>query len=508
MIPAEAVQIIARARAIQPSWAALPVARRCEVIGALRHALARQCDAIAALIAQETRKPLLDALSGDVLVTLEHLRYCQLQAGRALRPRSVRRSSIFYAGARFEEYLEPHGVVLIFGPSNYPLQLSLIPAISALVAGNAVVLKCSEHAPKTAAVIAELCATAGFPDNLIQVIHDSPDSASALFDAGPDFLFFTGSSSNGQQVAQLAAKRLIPAILELGGKDPALVFADCHLKRAVEGVTYGAFCNAGRVCVGIRRVYVEAQIYKEFVARLSERMSLLRVGNCEESDLCSLPHDLQPALRAHIQEALSRGATLLWPPDSSLAGEQPALLEGVPADALLLTEESFGPVLCVAPFRDETEAVTLANNSTFALGSSIWTRDQSRARRIASQLTAGSCSINDVIRNIGNPWAAFGGNRRSGYGRYRGAEGFRAFTRVKSVMVASGRRAHQIHWFPFHSRTTRRLSMLLRVRHGADGFGHLMRQLLPLLLGILVPAGFAQHAEALTHVTITLVNAL
>jgi acyl-CoA reductase-like NAD-dependent aldehyde dehydrogenase len=220
------VDVFSRARAAQPAWASLPVSRRCRVIAALRRELARRSDAIARVIAQETGKPILDALSGDVLVTLEHLRYCQLQAARALRPRRVRRSRLFYAGTQFEEYREPHGVVLVFGPANYPLQLSLVPAATALVAGNAVILKCSERAPATAALIDALCVTAGVPRDLIQVLDDGPEVASELMDAGPDFVFFTGSSRNGQQVAERAAHHMIPGVFELGGKDPALVFAD------------------------------------------------------------------------------------------------------------------------------------------------------------------------------------------------------------------------------------------------------------------------------------------
>ncbi|MFP5227356.1 MAG: aldehyde dehydrogenase family protein [Acidobacteriota bacterium] len=495
--------MLARARAAQPAWAALPVDGRCRALAALRRELARRCHAIAEVIARETAKPLLDALAGDVLVSLEHLRFCQMQAARVLRPRTIRRSRIFYAGTRFEEYREPHGVVLIFGPANYPLQLSLIPATTALVAGNAVILKCSEHTPATAAMIEALCVTAGFPRDLIQIVDEAPEAAASLVDAGPDFIFFTGSSRNGRQVAERAAQQMIPGVFELGGKDPALVFADCPLDRAVEGVTYGAFSNTGRVCVGIRRVYVEAPIYTEFVMRLTDRLARLRVDEGEEADLRPLSAGSQPMLRVQIQEALARGASMLWPPDSSIAGERPTLLANVPADALILTEETFGPVLCIAPFRDEGEAVALANASAFALGSSVWTRDRSRARRVAAQLSGGSCSINDVIRNVGNPWAAFGGNRSSGYGRYRGEEGLRSFTRVKSVMLAGHRRARELHWFPLRDRTARQLARLLRIRHGAGGLVGRLSRLIPILLVSLLPAtARATQAHAETQLTI------
>jgi acyl-CoA reductase-like NAD-dependent aldehyde dehydrogenase len=213
--PLPSIQILARAAAAQPAWAALSVSRRCTILGDIRREIARHCESIAETIGREASKPSLDALSGDVLVTSEQLRHYEAHAARILRPRRVGKPSFFFRGVRFETHFEPHGVALIFGPSNYPLQLSTIPLITALVAGNAVVLKCSERTPETAALIVRLCAKANLPRDLVQVLHDGPEQSAALIDARPDFIFFTGSSQHGQQVAQRAAKHLIPTILEL-----------------------------------------------------------------------------------------------------------------------------------------------------------------------------------------------------------------------------------------------------------------------------------------------------
>jgi acyl-CoA reductase-like NAD-dependent aldehyde dehydrogenase/uncharacterized protein (DUF2141 family) len=496
-------QILARARAAQPAWGSHHVSRRCAILGNLRREIAAQCESIAATIARETSKPLLDALSGDVLVTLEHLRYYESHAGRILRPRRIGKPSFLFRGARFESSFEPHGVALIFGPSNYPFQLSLIPLITALAAGNAVVLKCSERTPITATLIASLCAKANLPVNLVQVLHDGPEQSAALIDARPDFIFFTGSSRHGQQVAELAAKYLIPTVLELGGKDAGLVFADCHLDRAVEGITYGAFSNAGRVCVAVKRVYVEASIYDEFIARLKHRISMLRVNPDPDADFCPLTEDAQSDVRAQVEDALSCGATLYWPQDSATVAYEPTLLTDVPIEARILTEESFGPVLCVAPFGDETEAVALANESPFALSSSIWTHNQARARRVAAQLSSGSCSINDVIRSIANPHAAFGGNRLSGYGRYHGPEGLRSFSRMKTIMISRDRRTREINWFPFNSRTRHQLARVIRFRYGWIGLlGRLGRLVLPLLASAVLSLTLAAQSKTETHLTI------
>lgn len=485
-----------RARVAQQAWAALRVEERCVFLARLRRRIARQCEYISTVIARDTSKPLLDALAGDVLVTLEQIRYYERHASKVLRQQRNGKPFYLLPGTRFETRFEPHGVVLICGPSNYPFQLSVIPLITALAAGNAVILKCSEHAPETALLIAELCAQADFPQDLVQVVHGGQEEAEGLLDAGPDFVFFTGSSHHGQLVAQRAARHLIPTVLELGGKDASLVFDDCHFERAVEGITYGAFANAGRVCVAVKRVYVQESIVQQFIAKLKTRIDELRVGDGTDSDLCPLPPSALPMHLAYVRDAISRGSTLCSSSDVMLAGG-PVLLTDVPPDAPIMTEESFGPVLIVAPFKDEDEAIALANASPFALSSSVWTRDLPRARRAASKISAGSCAVNDVTRVIANPYAPFGGNGKSGYGRYHGPEGLRSFSRTKTVMYANDSSARQINWFPFTSQTRKRLSQMIQIRHGRGSlFSPVSRVLLCVLIAILLPvASSAQNSR-------------
>ena len=489
------------ARAAQPAWAALKVKERCAYLGRLRGEIARHCDSISALIARDTRKPHLDALAGDVLVTLEQIRYYERHAAKILQSRRNGKPLFLFHSARFETHFEPHGVALVCGPSNYPFQLSVIPMITALAAGNAVILKCSERAPETAALIAELCARVNFPQNLVQVIHGGPEEAEALLDARPDFVFFTGSSHHGQLVAQRAARQLIPAVLELGGKDASIVFEDCHLDRAVEGIAYGAFSNSGRVCVAVKRVYVHESIFEKFVARLKVRISALSVGDAPDSDLRPLS---SAALSMHLElvdDALSRGAARF--PTEDVATGGPVLLTDVPAEARILTEESFGPALIVKSFRNESEAIALANSSPFALSSSVWTRNSARARRVAARMSAGSCAINDVIRVIANPYASFGGNGKSGYGRYHGPEGLRSFSRIKTVMHTRDRNASQINWFPFTWRTRKQLTQLIRLRHGALDVLSQMSRVLPLAaLAALLCIQSSAHARQTTRLSV------
>jgi len=451
-------------------------------------------EAIVDAVVTDTGNPPLDALSGDVLVTLEQMLYYEHHAAKILAPRKVGASMLFYHGARFEEQFEPHGAALIYGASNYPFQLAMIPAITALYAGNAVVLKASERTPAVARKIEELFSGV-LPPDLAQVASDEPEAAGAYIGADPDIVFFTGSSANGRAVAAQAAARLIPTVLELGGKDAALIFADCNLERTVEGVVYGAFSHAGQVCVAIKRAYVEQSIYDEFLRRLLERVATLRVGHGHDFDLGTLHSEsARQRLDIQVEDALARGAHLDTGHAAGACGDAPMVLSHVPDDARLLIEETFGPVLCVAPFFTEAEAIQRSNASEFALSASVWTGDMRRGQRVAAALRAGSCAVNDVIRNIANPHAAFGGNGASGYGRYHGPDGLRAFSRVKTVMAVGSSRGRPIHWFPFTRATYEKLGALIDLRHGARGAFFAVRRLF-LSAGVAALAATALTAQ-------------
>jgi acyl-CoA reductase-like NAD-dependent aldehyde dehydrogenase len=456
------------ARTAQRRWAALTVQERVQRLRPMRRLLAARMDDFIATISAEVGKPPLDALSGDLMVTLEHLHWCEKHAAKVLAPRRVGAPPILYAGCRFTESWEPHGVALVIAPWNYPLQLAFIPAATALFAGNAVMLKCSEFTPNTAAMIAALVRDAGLPEDLLTVSSADASEGAALLDAGPDIVFFTGSSRNGRAVAQSAAEKLIPCVLELGGKDACLVFASAPLARAIEGVCYAAFSNAGQVCVGAKRILVQRTLFDIFLPRFVERAKQLRIGSTLASDIgpIRLP-PLRQSLAAWADDAISRGATLHTSFDRASENIGPLIFSNVPPEARIRTEETFGPIVWLEPFDDESDAIAQANASSFALSASVFTGDHAQAARIAGSLNTGSVSLNDAIRQVGNPQAAFGGNRASGYGRYHGVAGLHAFSRIKTVMDVSGTGTHERHWFPASARTYRELRALLDLRHGS-----------------------------------------
>lgn len=499
-----AEQILRRARAAQPAWANQTPAARVSVLARLRRNIAAARDRIVEALVTDTGKPPLDALAGDVLVTLEQMLYYDRHAARLLASRRVRGDRLFYSNASFREHLEPHGVALIYGPANYPFQLAMVPAVTALYAGNAVVLKVSERAPSLAQLMEELAHASALPEGLLQVVSDSAADAGAYIDAGPDIVFFTGSSANGRQVAARAAARLIPTVLELGGKDAAIAFADCNLHRTVEGVVYGAFSNAGQVCVGIKRLYVEQSLYRHLMDLVVRRTAQLRVGSGLDCDLGTLRgHRALQLLEEQVADALERGAELHFPPASKFSFNLPIVLSNVPHDARLHSEETFGPVLCVQAFSTEAEAIQLANASKFALGASVWTSDLRRGRRVARQLCAGTCAVNDVIRNIAKPDAAFGGNAESGHGRYHGAEGLRTFSRIKTVMTLSSKRRSEINWFPFSREKYNGLGKLIELRHRPRGLVRALRSLfqsVPMVMLLLCAAG--AHGQDTAHLQV------
>jgi 4,4'-diapolycopenoate synthase len=478
------------ARIAGASWAQRPWRERRRLLSRFSRGLAAHQEDLVAAIVRDTGKLPLDALGGDVLVTLEHMCFYRRYAHKILRPQRIARDGLLFHSTRFVQRFEPHGVVLVFGPSNYPLQLALVPAVTALYAGNAVIMKLSERAPTLATTLINIVAEAQLPERLLQVVCDAPEIASGYIDARPDF------------VAERAAKQMIPSILELGGKDAAIVFSDCDSQRAVEGVLYGAFSNSGQVCVGIKRLYIEQPLLDAFIKSLNHRIGQLRIG-----DAANLECDLTPIrggvlldrLTSQIEDALCRGARVLNQTDD-LTGATPVMLAGVPDESRLLTEESFGPILCVDSFQDEKEAIEAANNSEFALGASVWTCDSVKAARVSARLNAANIAVNDVIRNIANPAAPFGGNRASGYGRYHGAAGLFTFSRTKTVMFNSSRSNSERNWFPFHGKTYRQLSRLIHLRHGI--LPNLFSWLL--LLWILRGTIYAQDQRGHLHLQVNL----
>jgi acyl-CoA reductase-like NAD-dependent aldehyde dehydrogenase len=450
--PEDVAEAVADARLAAERWAQSSFAERRALLGRVAVAVLDHAEEIAATVTAETGKPLVESYTAELFVALDNLVWAASNAGRVLRAERLRYPQPHLRHKRGWLLYEPLGVVGVISPWNFPFGIPFTQAAFAVAAGNAVVVKPSELAPLSGAWVERL-----FPHGLVRVVQGGGEVGEALVRApGTAKVVFTGSGETGRRVASLAGERLRPVTLELGGKDPMLVFEDADLDRAVAGALWGAFANCGQVCSGVERIYVARPLHEAFVEELARRARALRIGRGDE-----LQTELGPLIteeqRARVEElvddATGRGAEVRLGaarPEVDLPGwfYEPTILTGVEREARIEREEIFGPVVTVTAFGDEDEALRLANGSSFGLGASVWTRDLDRAHRLARRLDAGSVWTNDVSYSYGTGQASWGGTKESGYGRTHSKHGLYELSRVKFADLDRGR-VPVPWWFPY-----------------------------------------------------------
>ena len=454
--PAAICAMMARARAVQPDWARLPMIGRCRAVRRLRDALFHSREEIIGVITRETGKPRVEAIFAEIVLALDTADYFIRHAQRWLRRQRVPHRNITLKAKAGWIECEPVGVVAILSPWNYPLAIPMAELIPALLAGNSVVLKPSELTPWIGSMIGELCIRAGLPEGLVQIVQGDATAGAALVEAGPDKVFFTGSVETGRKIAAACAGRIIPSVLELGGKDPMLVFADADLEVASSAAVWGSFMNCGQACLSVERVYVEQSIAARFTELCVAKAKKLRVGPPSdlESDIGPLirPRQLERVER-QLRDAVERGAKILVGggrrPELGPTFLDPAVVTDVDESMDLMREETFGPVLAIRAVASADEAVKFANESPFALSASIWTRDIVRAREVASQLRAGAVMINDVASYYGIVEAPHGGRGASGWGRTHSRFGFMEMVHAKYVDVDRLTGRFNAWWFGY-----------------------------------------------------------
>jgi acyl-CoA reductase-like NAD-dependent aldehyde dehydrogenase len=434
----EVAAAVARARAAQPTWAELGIRRRIEILRKFQAGLYARKSEIAAVITREAGKPLAEALVTEVLVVLDATRFLIENAWSLLRDEPVPHANIVTKFKRGWLVREPHGVVGIISPWNYPFSIPSTETLAALVAGNAVVLKPSELTPVVGLELQSLLHGAGVPPDVFQVVVGEGPAGAALVASSIDKLVFTGSVTTGKRIAAAAAERLLPVVLELGGKDPMLVLDDADVDVASSAAVWGAFVNAGQACLSVERCYVHHRLYEEFAAACAEKTRQLRVGDGMD------PHtDVGPMIRerqvriveTHVEDAKQRGARVLAGgvrlPQLGPNYYAPTVLADVTHDMRIMREETFGPVLPIMACAGDEDAVRMANDSEFGLAASVWTRDRKRGERLARRIHAGTVMVNDVISCFGISEAPHGGVKASGVGRTHGRFGLDEMVRVK-----------------------------------------------------------------------------
>jgi acyl-CoA reductase-like NAD-dependent aldehyde dehydrogenase len=438
---AEAVRAaVGRAHAAQLVWNGLGVRRRMAVLREFQRRLHEQKSEVAEAITREAGKPVAEALTTEVLVVLDAARFLIDDAYRLLRDEPVPHGNLATKLKSGKLVREPYGVVGIISPWNYPFSIPATETLAALVAGNAVVLKPSELTPLVALELQSLLRAAGVPEDVFQVVVGDGATGSALVDAPIDKLVFTGSVATGKRIAKVAAERLLPVVLELGGKDPMLVLDDADVDVASSAAVWGAFVNAGQACLSVERCYVHRSLYPSFLEACVEKTKKLRVGNGidPQTDVGPMIHERQlRTVESHVGAAKARGARVLAGgtrlQEAGANFYAPTVLANVTHEMRIMREETFGPVLPVMAFDTDEEAVRLANDSEYGLAASVWTRDRVRGERLARRIQAGTVMVNDVLSCFGISEAPHGGMKASGVGRTHGRFGLEEMVRLKYV---------------------------------------------------------------------------
>lgn len=471
---------IESARAAQKDWAAIGAAGRARYLLRFRQELFLRHRQFAELITRENGKPLAESLVAELMVTLDAAAWFAAEGPSLLRPERVPHSNPAAWLKRGTLHYEPLGVVGIISPWNYPLAIPAGQAVPALLAGNAVVLKPSELTTLAALQLAETWRSAGLPEGLFAVLPGDGDTGAALLTARLDKLLFTGSVATGSRVAARAAPCHLPVLLELGGKDPMIVFEDADLDAAASAALWGGLMNCGQTCVSIERIYVARRRMPAFTEALVEKAKHLQLGNGLDPDVEIGPLIRERQVRVveeQVGEALAAGARLLCGGRRSPLGPlfyEPAVLDSVDHNMRLMREETFGPVLPVMAFDDEAEAIRLANDSEFGLAASIWTRDRELAGRAASALEAGAVMVNDAVSYFGICEAPHGGLKASGNGRTHGRLGLMEMVRAKYVDVDLLPRRPKAWWFGYDQALTRNLDGFLTLLHGSSWWTRLV----------------------------------
>jgi phenylacetaldehyde dehydrogenase len=433
-------------RAFEDSaWRRMNPSARGQLLWRLADRIEAQAEEFAQLESLDNGKPLAVALAADVALTVDHFRY---YAGWATKVEGETIPINSGDGAAYLDYTmrEPIGVVGQIIPWNFPLLMAAWKLAAALACGNTVVLKPAEQTPLTALLLAKLICEVGFPEGVVNVVTGFGDAGAALASHPEvDKVAFTGSTEVGHEIVKASAGNLKRVSLELGGKSPAIVFDDADLELAAAGVAGAIFFNHGQCCCAGSRLFAASAIREELVERVSAIAQSTRLGDGfdPETEMGPLVSKEQyERVTGYISSGSEQGAQLntggAERPDGLAKGHfvRPTVFTDVKNDMRVVREEIFGPVVCVQPFEELDEVIARGNDTPYGLAASVWTKDISKAHKVAAGLRAGTVWIN--CHNVFDAAAPFGGYKESGYGREMGRHALDLYTQTKNVIVNLG----------------------------------------------------------------------
>jgi acyl-CoA reductase-like NAD-dependent aldehyde dehydrogenase len=469
----QVAEMAARGRASQPEWEAYGFEGRSRVLLRAQKWLMDNADRVVETICSETGKTFEDANLAEIGYAGNAFGFWAKNASEYLADERIKSSQVLVKGKKLILRYRPLGLIGVIGPWNYPLTNSFGDCIPALAAGNSVILKPSEVTPLTSMLMAEGLLECGLPENVLQIATGRGGTGAALIEH-VDMIMFTGSTKTGTKVAETAARRLIPASLELGGKDPMIVLSDADVERAANYATYFAMQNAGQTCISIERVYVEEPVYDEFVAKVSEKVRELRVGKPEgpgsmEVGAITFPPQLE-TIKDHVADAIQKGARVVVG-GNELPGAgrfyEPTVLVDVDHTMKCMTEETFGPTLPIMKVRDADEAVRLANDSIYGLGASVFSKDTEKGEAVARRLQSGAANVNDAMINYTVLELPMGGAKSSGLGSRHGAGGIRKYCSQQAIVVTPKiAMKKEIFMYPYKTRTSKLLAGFFKFMYG------------------------------------------
>lgn len=433
---------VARARremaVMQPEWGAKSVKERARIVKKLQGVILDATDEITAVVNQDHGKSRLDALH-EVFMTIEKVHHYCAHAPQWLARERVPRGLYFFK--RFYADREPYGVVGIIGPWNYPIDLMIPPIVSALLAGNTVLVKPSEVAAATGVLLEDLINRVPELAPNVRFLHGDARVGQALVKSKPDLLFLTGSVKTGQIVAKMAAEDMIPFMYELGGKDSMLVLEDADVKAAAKWGVWGAFYTTGQACVSVERVYVHEKVYDEFVNAVLEETAKFTVGYSPDVDN---PNWMGPLtfqrqcdiVNTHLHDAVQKGARIIMGGKQTGMFIEPTVLVDVDHSMKIMMEETFGPTMPIMKVMDDRHAIQMANHSDMGLSAYVWSNDLKHAERVGRQLDVGVVNINDTMAHYSVARLPFGGMKLSGNTRTHGRGEVTQFTHQKAYSIS------------------------------------------------------------------------
>jgi acyl-CoA reductase-like NAD-dependent aldehyde dehydrogenase len=473
---AAVAELAKRGRAAQLGWDAYGFEGRAAVLRRMQKWLMDNADRVTETIVSETGKTYEDARLAEIAYGGGAFGFWAKNAEKYLEDERVSSAAVAVKGKKLILRHRPLGLIGVIGPWNYPLINSFGDCIPALAAGNAVILKPSEVTPLTSMLLAEGLRESGLPADVLQIATGRGATGAALIEQ-VDMIMFTGSTKTGRKVAEAAAGRLIPASLELGGKDPMVVLRDADIERAANTAVWGSMMNAGQTCISIERAYVEAPVYDEFVAKVSEKVRALRQGESGapgsvDVGAVTFPPQLD-VIEDHVSDAVAKGARVLVGGKRGGQGGggdffEPTVLVDVDHTMKCMTEETFGPTLPIMKVADEDEAVRLANDSIYGLAGSVFGRDTAHAESVARRLDTGAVCVNDAIVNYFAMELPMGGAKASGLGSRHGAGGIRKYCSQQAILVTPRALARKkdLTMFPYKARTSKLLAGAFKFLYG------------------------------------------